>query len=157
MLRMATKKAKRFVIQQHKREDAPLLRCASSCAKATEDRPKGRQVHWDLMLEAGEVLETYRINMPPEEWACQNIVAERILDHSVKFLSYEGSVNKGKGSVKIADGGTYEILREQEKSKKLSFCGNILKGEFALTHKDGNKWKLSRLDYFLRDGISGSI
>ncbi len=27
---------------------------------------KGRDVHWDLMLQVGETLETYRLELPPE-------------------------------------------------------------------------------------------
>ena len=75
------------------------------------DAPDG--LHWDLMLEAGEVLETYRVNTPPEEWPARPVEAERIFDHSPRFLEYEGVVNKGKGDVKIADSGRYEILEEE--------------------------------------------
>jgi len=119
---MRSKKPKRFVIQRHERE--------------------GQAVHWDLMLEAGGVLQTYRITVPPEEWASKPAEAQRIFDHSLNFLSYEGSVNKGKGRVAIADAGTYRALTQNEKQQKLEFAGRILKGEFELTRIGEARWEL---------------
>jgi hypothetical protein len=119
---MRRKKPRRFVIQRHEREGEP--------------------VHWDLMLECGKVLETYRIGAPPEEWGKGPVKAEKIFDHPLKFLNYEGPVNKGKGSVKIADGGTYRVLTQNEEQQKLEFAGRILKGEFQLHRLEGEKWEL---------------
>ena len=101
---------KRFVIQRHQRQDQPA--------------------HWDLMLESGDILETYRINKPPEEWGNIPLEAVKISDHSLKFLTYEGSINKGKGSVTIADTGTYRLLTQNENRLTLELSGTILKGEF---------------------------
>jgi hypothetical protein len=120
---------KRFVIQRHTRQDEPLLRCASDFAYDTPDRPKGRQVHWDLMLEHGDFLETYRISIPPEQWGKEPIEAVKIFDHPLKFLTYEGIVNNGKGTVTVADKGTYEVLSQNENQLKIRFSGTILKRE----------------------------
>jgi bifunctional non-homologous end joining protein LigD len=103
---------RRYVIQRHERQDEP--------------------VHWDLMLETGEILETYRVNKPPEEWGKEPIEAEKIFDHPLKFLTYEGSVNKGKGKVTIAEAGTYLVLTAGEKQRQLEFTGRVLKGIFQL-------------------------
>jgi bifunctional non-homologous end joining protein LigD len=91
---------------------------------------QGEPVHWDLMLERGDVLETYRVNKPPEEWGTEPIEAVKIADHSLKFLTYEGSVNKGKGSVTIADAGTYRLLTQNKNRLTLELSGTILKGAF---------------------------
>jgi bifunctional non-homologous end joining protein LigD len=101
---------KKFVVQRHERQNEPT--------------------HWDLMLEAGDFLETYRIGKPPEQWGSEPIEAVRIFDHPLKFLTYEGSVNKGKGSVKIADSGTYCVVSQNENQLILEISGVILKGEF---------------------------
>jgi bifunctional non-homologous end joining protein LigD len=106
---MKGKKTGKFVIQRHERE--------------------GEAVHWDLMLEKDGVLETYRVNVPPEEWGSNLPEATRIFDHPLRFLTYEGSVNKGKGNVKIADAGIYRILSQNENQLKTDFAGTILKGE----------------------------
>jgi bifunctional non-homologous end joining protein LigD len=100
----------RFVVQRHERESQP--------------------VHWDLMLETGEVLETFRIDRPIEEWGKEPIKAEKIFDHPLKFLTYEGSVNKGKGKVTIADRGGYKILSKEENGMRVILDGGILKSKF---------------------------
>ncbi|MGA2093358.1 MAG: DNA polymerase ligase N-terminal domain-containing protein [Sedimentisphaerales bacterium] len=102
---------KKFVVQRHERQNEPT--------------------HWDLMLETGYFLETYRIGEPPEQWGSNPIEAVRIFDHPLKFLTYEGSVNKGKGSVKIADSGTYNVLSQNKTLLTLEIAGAILKGEFT--------------------------
>jgi bifunctional non-homologous end joining protein LigD len=103
--------AKKFVVQRHERQNKPT--------------------HWDLMLESGGILETYRIGEPPEQWGISPIEAARIFDHPLKFLTYEGSVNEGKGSVKIADRGAYRVVSQNENRLILEISGAILKGEFT--------------------------
>jgi bifunctional non-homologous end joining protein LigD len=112
----------RFVIQRHTRD---------------VERP-----HWDLMLENGTVLETYRVSLPPEDWGDKPVETVRIFDHPLKFLSYEGSVNKGKGRVKIADCGTYHLIKKDETQQQISFAGKLLKGEYQLCLIESNRWKL---------------
>jgi bifunctional non-homologous end joining protein LigD len=98
---------------------------------------QGETTHWDLMLEEGEILRTYRIGLPPEEMAEKPVEAERIFDHSLKFLDYEGSVNKGKGTVEVADKGTYEVISENESQLKIRFSGEILKKEIIFATGGG--------------------
>jgi hypothetical protein len=81
------------------------------------------------MLEHGDCLETYRISIPPEEWSKEPVEAEENFDHPLKFLTYEGIVNKGKGTVAIADKGTCEVLSQNENQLKIRFSGTILKRE----------------------------
>ena len=108
-------------------------------------------VHWDLMLErstgsgGGEsVLETYRLEMGPEKLMQlhqSTTPAVRIFDHPVKFLSYEGAVNQGKGTVRIADAGTYRLLSESESYRELQLDGEVLSGRFDLVNIEGDKWE----------------
>ena len=114
----------RFVIQRHTRD--------------------GERPHWDLMLENGTVLETYRVCLPPEDWGNKPVEAVRIFDHPLKFLSYEGSVNKGKGRVKIADCGTYRVLERDDKQQLLEFAGNILNGKFVMSQTKNAECNFSR-------------
>ena len=62
------------------------------------------------MLETESHLSTWRINTPPEELKTTPAKAEKIFDHDLKFLTYQGPVNKGKGKVTTADKGTYSII-----------------------------------------------
>ena len=95
-----------------------------------------------MMLEAGGVLETYRVDVPPEELGPKPVEVEKIFDHPLKFLSYEGSVNKGKGSVEIADWGKYEVLSKRE--GRIRFKGMVIKGEFTLMRIDGARWEIGK-------------
>ena len=99
------------------------------------------------MLEKNEILETYRVGLPPEQWADKPVEAVKIFDHSPKFLTYQGGVNKGKGQVKIADSGTYEILTQAEDNRKLEFTGKILKGKFELLQVEGEKLQLRKAQH----------
>jgi len=112
---------RKFVIQQHTKAD---------------------QVHWDLMLQTGEVLHTYRLEVPAKELSHQANTAVRISDHPLKFLTYQGSVNQGKGSVEIADTGTYQLLSQSEKCWNLKFDGKIIKGNATLSRVNDNNWQL---------------
>jgi hypothetical protein len=61
--------------------------------------------HFDLMLEDGPVLLTWRLTDPPV--VGRAIPAERIANHRICYLTYEGPVSGGRGSVRRVDGGTY--------------------------------------------------
>jgi len=114
---------RKFVIQKHTRQDQPI--------------------HWDLMLEAGEFLETFRLELPPDRLPNQRCVAVRIFNHPRKFLTYEGSVNNGVGSVQIAEAGIYRLVSKSETHWELELHGKILKSVFTLNHIEADKWELS--------------
>ena len=66
---MAYKK-RRFVVQEHTTPDG---------------------IHWDLMLEMNNVLMTYRLEKSPNRLLKEHSSAEKIADHSLKFLTYQGT------------------------------------------------------------------
>jgi hypothetical protein len=72
------------------------------------DYPK---LHWDLMLEAGAALKTWRLAKPPETRG-ENIEAVPLPEHRLDYLDYEGPVSGARGNVKRWDGGTYELLAD---------------------------------------------
>ena len=85
-------KNKRFVIQKH---------------------TTGTDVHWDFMFESGNTLQTYRLDKAPDEILHNPANAVKIFDNSLKFLTYQGLVNKGQGNVCIVEAGTYQKLQEK--------------------------------------------
>ena len=129
-----TNENKKFVIQQHS---------------------SGSDVHWDFMLETcheqaqrvegvGDILQTYRLDKAPQEIARTAANAVKIFDHPLKFLTYEGPVNKGRGSVHIADSGTYKMLNQSDDRLELDLNGKILKGKFTLSYVEGDNWQFSK-------------
>jgi len=102
----------RFVVQEHTTPDG---------------------VHWDLMLEKGEVLMTFRLEQPPEAASANTVQATKIFDHPLRFLTYEGPVQKGTGKVRIVERGTCDALVEGEDAITLRLDGTTLQGDFTLT------------------------
>jgi bifunctional non-homologous end joining protein LigD len=113
----------RFVIQEH-------------------TTPEG--VHWDLMLEQDGVLATFRLEHEPAYCLTHEVRAEKIFDHPLRFLTYEGPVQKGAGKVRIADSGTYEWRDHRDDFWSVELNGRILKGDFALSRVEGNEWRFAR-------------
>lgn len=98
------------------------------------------------MLQRGNVLATYRLELPPEQIMQKSCKAVKITDHPIKFLAYEGKVNKGMGSVEIVDSGLYKILNESDARLELNFEGNIINGKFAITRIEGDNWQFAVAD-----------
>jgi hypothetical protein len=113
----------RFVVQEHTTSDG---------------------VHWDLMLERGEVLMTFRMPVPPAQAGGGPMLLERIFDHPPRFLSYEGPVQKGTGRVRIVDHGTFQTIQEADARLVIAFHGGALAGEYALTQHEHGAWELVR-------------
>jgi hypothetical protein len=118
-----TVESKRFVIQKHIRKT---------------------DVHFDFMIEQGDCLQTWRIDTAPDKFTDDAVHAQKIPDHPLRFLTYEGPVNEGKATVQIADSGTYRILEKDKSNITLDMNGKILKGKFSLKHTNGDQWKLKR-------------
>jgi len=112
----------RFVIQEH-------------------TTPEG--VHWDLMIEKGEVLTTFRLSQSPENARNHAVEATRIFDHPLRFLTYEGPVQKGTGRVRIIERGACRLLDEKENCTALSLQGTLLQGNFTLTRLKAERWEFA--------------
>lgn len=98
-------------------------------------------VHWDLMLEQADILTTFRLEQPPQAALNSAVRAVKIFDHPLRFLTYEGPVQKGTGRVRIADRGTCD-QSEGEDVITLELRGEILRGSFTLTRREGTIWQL---------------
>ena len=114
--------ANRFVIQEH-------------------TTPEG--VHWDLMIEKGGVLITFRLSQSPQNARDHATEAVRIFDHPLRFLTYEGPVQKGTGKVRIVERGDCRLLNEKEDSMTIDLQGALLQGSFTLTRLEGERWEFA--------------
>ncbi|MEX2092329.1 MAG: hypothetical protein WD971_06610, partial [Pirellulales bacterium] len=116
------------------------------------DRP--RPTHCDLMLESGEALQTWSLKQLPRDWlglestaelrifASSNTVeAERLAEHRLEYLGYEGPVSGDRGSVRRLDAGTF--VRRQE-PLSFSFEGRFIRGAIMLQQSpdDDARWQL---------------
>lgn len=97
-------------------------------------------VHWDLMLEAGEVLRTWRLLEPPA--LGRTVPAEPLPDHRRLYLDYEGAISGGRGTVKRWDAGEYTGELSADGSAAVELAGGRLCGRAVLWRSDGG-WRLS--------------
>ncbi len=87
-------------------------------------------VHWDLMLESGDILATWAIDEAIEPG---KIVQARALpDHRIVYLDYEGPISGDRGEVTRLDRGTYEIETRRDDRLVINLKGDQLRGEAAL-------------------------
>lgn len=82
--------------------------------------------HWDLMLEAGGALRTWRLAEPPE--VGKSIASEALADHRLVYLDYEGPVSGGRGSVTRWDTGTFAWIADTRGEEVVELAGTRLVG-----------------------------
>ena len=116
----AVKDEKKFVIQEHSSDEG---------------------VHWDFMLESGQILETYRLDNEPKDMLKKETNGVKIFDHQLKFLTYHGPVNNGRGSVAVVESGTYRIISRDETKIELKIAGQTLDGNCTLTKIKNDNWR----------------
>ena len=116
------------------------------------------------MLEMDDCLWTWRLNTPPAKIKNEPVSAERIGDHPLRFLTYEGPVQNNTGQVKITDKGTYtqyvipseaeepvqtvpqsgssDLKKTPLESLTFELHGNILNGKHTLSKTENALWTL---------------
>lgn len=100
--------------------------------------------HYDLMLEAGEALATWRLDrLPAEAAGGQALPATALPDHRREYLTYEGPVSGGRGSVRIVDRGDCEIRARGRDEWAFELRGEKVRGAFSLRRLGGDRWELS--------------
>ncbi len=97
-------------------------------------------LHWDLMLEADAVLQTWRLAQPPA-LATSAIAATALPDHRVIYLDYEGPVSGERGTVQRWDVGEYtEEPESQADARRYWFQGTRVRGRVRLDQCTGADW-----------------
>lgn len=90
--------------------------------------------HYDLMVERGDALVTWRIPRRefPSFLSGSEIPAERIQDHRKMYLTYEGPVSCERGRVACYDSGEYSELCWNEKNIEIFLRGAIIFGNLSI-------------------------
>jgi hypothetical protein len=67
-------------------------------------------LHWDLMLDIGESLRSWRLGALPQAGITTTCASTP--DHRLSYLEYEGPVSRNRGAVKRVLAGDYSIVEE---------------------------------------------
>ena len=87
-------------------------------------------LHWDLMLEAGESLRTWRLAAPPGPGVVTE--ATPLGEHRRLYLDYEGPVSGGRGTVRRWDAGTFEWVADGPDRVEVVLSGGKLAGRCVI-------------------------
>jgi hypothetical protein len=87
-------------------------------------------VHWDFMLEAGDVLRTWAIDAPIVSG--RDLPARALGDHRKIYLEYEGPIAGDRGHVRRVDAGTYRLQIWGQEHVRVELSGSQLVGNVDL-------------------------
>jgi hypothetical protein len=94
-----------------------------------------RASHFDLMLEHDGVLRTWACDKVPAPG--ESVRAERLADHRLAYLDYEGPVSCDRGDVQRVAVGTYEVVVDDDSQLRVRLLGDSLRGVLTLERLPG--------------------
>src|SRR5215472_18189906 len=86
--------------------------------------------HWDLFLEAGPVLRSWRLAAPLVPGA--PVAAEPSPDHRLAYLDYEGPVSGGRGTVTRVDTGMFSYQLDEPDCVRIHLTGVRFAGSLII-------------------------
>lgn len=100
-------------------------------------------LHWDFMLEAGDVLRTWRLAERPE--LGRTIAAETLPDHRRVYLDYEGPVSGNRGYVTRWDVGSFTWFADEADRVIVQLQGGRFHSIINMEQTSEGRWKLTVL------------
>lgn len=91
-------------------------------------------LHWDLMIEWGDHLKTWRLFSPPNPG--ESVRAEPLAQHRLMYLDYEGPVSGGRGTVTQWDAGRVVEITEYGEACIMRILGRRLYGTIRVGPTD---------------------
>ena len=100
-----------------------------------------RPTHWDFMLETPQGLRTWALESQPA--GGEPIAAEGLADHRAEYLTLEGPLSGGRGSVERWDEGRFCWQQAETAEIVVQLAGNRLRGRAVLTRLPGSdqRWR----------------
>ena len=104
----------------------------------------GEADHYDLMIDEGGALATWRISQEgmARLLAGDTAGATKIADHRREYLSYEGPVSCDRGMVRIMDSGECETAELSDTERRYRLKGTTLRGEMAISLLHRDRWEI---------------
>ncbi len=109
------------------------------------DLPEGSAIdsHWDLMIQDGDHLATWRLKFDLFQTAQQT--AERIDNHRLTYLTFEGPISNNRGTVRRAVRGEFRVYTwtDANISGELHGQANVIEIYLTRTGKSSH-WLLDK-------------
>jgi hypothetical protein len=102
------------------------------------------EIHWDLMLESGPVLRSWRLAEMPVPG--RSVPAEPSFDHRLFYLDYEGPVSNNRGTVVRRASGTFRWVEENAEKVSVVFVGDAVSGPATLSKADDGRWTFELME-----------
>src|SRR5262245_57651655 len=105
-----------------------------------------RATHFDLMFEKDGVLLTWTVADLPV--VGETVAAERLPDHRVAYLDYEGPVSGARGSVRRIERGEFQLIESTEARYEVVLYGERLRGRLIVEREDreAQRWRVMLSD-----------
>ena len=102
-----------------------------------------RPAHFDLMLEHEGALWTWALEKLPTSG--ETVSAERLPDHRLAYLDYEGGITGGRGQVSRVEAGDFEWIDQTPAALEVRLLGTGISGvlRLAADGEDARRWNIS--------------
>lgn len=101
-------------------------------------------MHWDLMLESEGVLWTWAL--PEMPTANTSLDCERLADHRIAYLDYEGPISGDRGDVRRVMSGEFRFEDVSGDRIRLLTTGGELSMQIELTRQAGSQRWMVKFD-----------
>lgn len=106
--------------------------------------------HFDLLLERGAGLEAWQVaagGVAPWNLAAgESLAARPLAEHRTIYLTYEGEVSGGRGTVRRVDEGQWQETARGGEGVEFSLEGKRCRGRYAIRKTANAKWEFAALD-----------
>lgn len=99
--------------------------------------------HFDLMIDTGAALATWKMSEPPETIRVSPLDCVRLPDHRRRYLDYEGPLTENRGEVTRHDAGYCIVHACSAACWEVTFCGGEFRGRVLLERTaQSDNWSL---------------
>ncbi|MDX1564099.1 MAG: hypothetical protein R3236_01780 [Phycisphaeraceae bacterium] len=102
--------------------------------------------HYDWLFEdpdGGEKLVCFRVDRPPGRWRSgERIRLDALAPHRPCYLTYEGPLSGGRGTVQLIERGRLHVQRWEWDRAEMRMQTEAFSGRVVLTGGGGGKWTM---------------